>query len=149
MRKKKTLLAFGTTLGATLLFVGGWYITATTPALRRVASQAALRATSLGSPKPKRLLRNQEATVRLKGILEKNPQTTISFYRLVGVGWSIGLDVSQYQGAPIKDAVGKIVTAEGTQKRLLFIRKLPDGGPDPTPRPPIEGDVVVVHRLTY
>lgn len=146
MNKK---IAFVITGIVVVLAVGGWYVYSTNMRFRNGLAPVVLRVALFGGTKPKQLDLNQEAQVRLKGMLEKNPQTTISFYMLVGADWSIGLDVSRYQGAPIKDRVGRIVTVEGTQKRLLFIRKSPGGGPDPISRPPIEGDLVVVTRLTY
>lgn len=148
MSEKKLFVILGVTVVAAILLVGGRYAYSTSPALRRIAAPVVLRAVSLGSVKPKLLSSNQEARVRLVGILEKNPQTTVSFYRLVGPDWSIGVDVSQLRGVSIQDAVGSVVIVEGVQKRLLFIQKSPSGGPDSTSEPH-EGNIILVSKLTY
>ncbi|OGG13724.1 hypothetical protein A2875_04055 [Candidatus Gottesmanbacteria bacterium RIFCSPHIGHO2_01_FULL_46_14] len=148
MNEKKLFVILGVVIGGAILLVGGWYVYFTSPAFRRVAAPVVLRAASLGSVKPKLLSPNQEALVRLVGILEKTPQATVSFYRLVGPDWSIGLDVSQVRGISMKDATGSVVTVEGVQKRLQFIQKSPSGGPDSMSEPH-EGSIVFVSKLSY
>lgn len=149
MSEKKLFVILGVIVLAAILLVGGRYAYSTSPTLRRIAAPVVLRAASLGRAKPTLLLPNQEATVRVTGILEKNPQTTVSFYRLVGLDWTIGVDVSQLRGVSMKDAQGSVVTVEGVQKRLIFMKKLPTGGPDLTSRSPTESNIVLVRRLTY